>query len=165
MVPAGAHHRLDQFSRTVYRGTAQSFAQDPQALALALDGMDIDHYAALETPWEKTFFLLPLAHSEGLTNQELAVKLSQDLVEGSSKELCEVLEFSAKQARGHRDVIARFGRHPHRNSILGRQSTRWPGGATTALAPGHFGNRTVLFPFALKPLGCEAVADSMTDYL
>jgi uncharacterized protein (DUF924 family) len=51
---------LDQFSRTIHRGAAQAFAQDPKALGLALEGIEIGHYAALETPWEKTFFFLPL---------------------------------------------------------------------------------------------------------
>ena len=50
---------LDQFSRSVYRGTARAFAQDQKALALALQGIEIGHYAALETPWEKIFFFLP----------------------------------------------------------------------------------------------------------
>lgn len=54
---------LDQFSRTIHRGTAQAFAQDAKAVALALEGIDIGHYSALETPWQKTFFLLP--RSEG----------------------------------------------------------------------------------------------------
>jgi uncharacterized protein (DUF924 family) len=77
---------LDQFSRTIHRGTVQAFAQDPKALALALEGIDIGHYAALETPWEKSFFL-PLGHSEDLTNQELAVKLAEELVEEAPQEL------------------------------------------------------------------------------
>jgi len=47
---------LDQFSRTIHRGTAQAFAQDPKARQLALEGLEIGHYAALETPWEKTSF-------------------------------------------------------------------------------------------------------------
>lgn len=114
---------LDQFSRTIHRGTAQAFAQDPKALGLALEGIENGHYAALQTPWEKTFFFLPLGHSENLANQEQSVKLAEELAREASQELCGVLEFSANQARGHRDVIARFGRHPHRNEILGRQST------------------------------------------
>jgi uncharacterized protein (DUF924 family) len=115
---------LDQFSRSIHRGTARAFAQDGKALALALQGIEIGHYAALETPWEKTFFFLPLGHSEDLTQQELAVKLAEELVAEAPAELRRILEHSAAQARGHRDVIARFGRHPHRNAILGRQSTR-----------------------------------------
>ena len=81
--------------------------------------MEVGHYAALETPWEKTFFFLPLGHSENRANQERSVKLAEELAREASQELRGVLEFSASQARGHRDVIARFGRHPHRNEILG----------------------------------------------
>jgi uncharacterized protein (DUF924 family) len=114
---------LDQFSRSLYRGAGRAFAQDQKALALALQGIEIGHYAALETPWEKTFFFLPLGHSEELTHLEVAIKLAEELVEQAPSELRRVLEHSAAQARGHRDVIARFGRHPHRNAVLGRQST------------------------------------------
>jgi uncharacterized protein (DUF924 family) len=114
---------LDQFSRTIYRGTARSFAQDPKARALTVEGIDVGHYAALETPWEKTFFFLPLGHSEDLKYQDMAVKLADELVEEAPVEQRALLEFSASQARGHRDVIARFGRHPHRNEVLGREST------------------------------------------
>jgi uncharacterized protein (DUF924 family) len=114
---------LDQFSRTIHRGSAQAFAQDPKALGLALEGIAIGHYKALQTPWEKTFFFLPLGHSEDLTNLERAVRLAEDLVKEAPQELRGILEFSANQARGHRDIIARFGRHPHRNELLGRQST------------------------------------------
>jgi uncharacterized protein (DUF924 family) len=114
---------LDQFSRSLYRDTARAFAQDPRALALALDGIEIGHYAALDSPWEKTFFFLPLGHSEELKHLDAAVKLAEDLVKQAPAELRKVLEHSAAQARGHRDVIARFGRHPHRNAVLARQST------------------------------------------
>src|SRR5262245_10585155 len=114
---------LDQFSRSVYRNTARAFAQDPKALALVLEGIEVGHFAALETPWEKTFFVLPLGHSEELSNQERAVELTAQLVEQAAPGLRKILEHSASQARGHRDIIARFGRHPHRNALLGRQST------------------------------------------
>jgi uncharacterized protein (DUF924 family) len=114
---------MDQFSRSLYRDTARAFAQDPKALALALEGFEIGHYAALETPWEKTFFLLPLGHSEELSHLDRAVELAEQLAENAPPELHRVLEHSASQARGHREVIARFGRHPHRNKVLGREST------------------------------------------
>jgi uncharacterized protein (DUF924 family) len=114
---------LDQFSRSVYRDTARAFAQDQKALALSLEGIEIGHYAALETPWEKTFFFLPLGHSEQLSHLERAVTLAEQLAASASPELRKILEHSASQARGHRDVIARFGRQPHRNAILGREST------------------------------------------
>ena len=114
---------LDQFSRSFYRGTARAFAQDPKALALALEGLAIGHFTALQTPWEKTFFLLPLGHSEELSHLERAVTLAEQLAANAPPELRKILEHSVSQARGHRDIIARFGRHPHRNAVLGRQST------------------------------------------
>src|SRR5262245_53026006 len=83
---------LDQFSRSLYRGTARAFAQDPKALALALEGIELGHYAALTTPWEKTFFLLPLGHSEELTHLEVAVKLAEELVGQAPVELRRILE-------------------------------------------------------------------------
>lgn len=114
---------LDQFSRTIHRGTARAFALDPKALALALEGIEIGHYDALATPWEKTFFFLPLGHREELVHQDKAVELAEALAAQAPAESRRILEHSASQTRGHRDVIARFGRHPHRNAILGRPST------------------------------------------
>ncbi len=114
---------LDQFSRTSYRGTAQAFAQDAKAVGLTLEGISIGHYSALDTAWQKTFFLLPLGHSEDLRNLDRAVQLAEELVEQVPQEFRWWFEFSVGQARGHRDVILRFGRHPHRNEALGRQST------------------------------------------
>ena len=114
---------LDQFSRSVYRNTAQAYAQDAKALALALEGIDIGHFAKLETPWEKTFFFMPLGHSEELRHLDRVVALAEELAEQQPTKLQKVLQHSASQARGHRDVIARFGRHPHRNALLGRRST------------------------------------------
>ena len=114
---------LDQFSRSLFRNTARAFAQDPKALDLALEGIEIGHYAALATPWEKTFFFLPLGHSEDLSHVQKALRLAEELVEPAPAEFQKILQHSASQARGHRDVIARFARYPHRNAILGRQST------------------------------------------
>jgi uncharacterized protein (DUF924 family) len=114
---------LDQFSRSLYRGDPQAFAQDSKACALTLEGIDIGHYAALKTPWEKTFFILPLGHCEEIENLNLVVKLAEDLVKDSSPEDRALLEFSAAQASRHREIINKFGRHPHRNEILGRKST------------------------------------------
>jgi uncharacterized protein (DUF924 family) len=114
---------LDQFSRSIHRGTARAFAQDQKALALALEGIEIGHYTVLKTPWERTFFFLPLGHSEQLEHLATTVKLAEELVEQAPAGLRRILEHSASQARGHLEVIARFGRHPHRNAVLGRQST------------------------------------------
>ncbi|WP_164928691.1 DUF924 family protein [Gloeobacter violaceus] len=114
---------LDQFSRTIHRGTARAFALDPPALGLALEGIRIGHYAALTTPWQKTFFFLPLGHCEELAHLQIVAELAKALIEAEPRADHELLEFSADQARSHREVIARFGRHPHRNAALGREST------------------------------------------
>src|SRR6185503_3910695 len=70
---------LDQFSRSVFRGTPRAFAQDPKALALALEGIELGHYAALASPWEKTFFSMPLGHSEESKHLAMAVDLAEEL--------------------------------------------------------------------------------------
>jgi uncharacterized protein (DUF924 family) len=114
---------LDQFSRTIHRGTAAAFAQDARARRLARDGLANGHYHALSSPWERTFFFLPLAHGEELADHDAVVGLAQELVDAAPAQLRPVLEFSASQARAHREVIRRFGRHPHRNQALGREST------------------------------------------
>lgn len=114
---------LDQFSRTVYRGSTRAYEQDPQARALVREGMGNGHYDAIRDPWQKTFFFLPLGHSEELADLEWVVQLAEDLACEAPEEQRRMLEFSASQARGHRDVVARFGRHPHRNRILHREST------------------------------------------
>ena len=114
---------LDQFPRTVHRGMAQAFAQDPKAMALSEEGIRNGQYDSLESPWEKTFFVLPLSHSEDLERHDLSVRLTERIAAEAPEALREILSFSAGQARGHRDIIARFGRHPHRNAVLGREST------------------------------------------
>lgn len=114
---------LDQFSRSIHRGSARAFAQDPKALRLALDGIEAGHYAALGTPWQKTFFFMPLGHAEDLAHLDLAVRLADDLARQAPAPFRWWFEFSAQQARGHRDVVSRFGRQPHRNQVLGRRST------------------------------------------
>jgi uncharacterized protein (DUF924 family) len=114
---------LDQFPRSLFKGSARAFAYDAQALSLSRSGIDRGDYDALATPWEKTFFLLPLSHSEDLANHDRAVALSQRLADEAAAPFRDILEFSAGQARAHRGVIARFGRHPHRNEVLERKST------------------------------------------
>ncbi|MHC5937112.1 DUF924 family protein [Nostoc sp.] len=114
---------LDQFSRSIYPGTVQAFAQDSKACQLTIEGINVGHYEALKTPWEKTFFFLPLGHSEDLSKLELAIKLADNLVQEAPQEYRALLEFSAAQARRHRDILIQFGRHPHRNKALERQST------------------------------------------
>ncbi len=114
---------LDQFSRAIHGQHAGAYRNDAMALALAREGLDCGHYAALSCSWERTFFSLPFGHSENLADAELAVELAERIAAEGPEPVRPILEFSASQARGHRDVIARFGRHPHRNALLGREST------------------------------------------
>jgi uncharacterized protein (DUF924 family) len=66
---------------------------------------------------------MPLGHSEELRHLDRVVGLMDELARSAAPELRRGLEHSAAQARGHRDVVARFGRQPHRNAVLGREST------------------------------------------
>jgi uncharacterized protein (DUF924 family) len=115
---------LDQFSRTVWQGTPQAFAQDSLAQQLALQGLECGHYARLRAVWQKTFFVLPLGHAEQQDLLDRCVALCEALVREAPAHLQRLYAFSAAQARGHRDVVARFGRQPHRNAVLGRTSTQ-----------------------------------------
>ena len=114
---------LDQFSRTIHRGTPDAYAQDEKAQALALEGLDRGHYERLPEVWQKLFFSMPLSHSERLDLNERNVALCAALVDAARADLRPIYAFGLSQARGHRDVVARFGRHPHRNALLGRAST------------------------------------------
>src|SRR4029453_8529120 len=134
---------LDQFPRTIHRGTSLAYAQDRKALGLALRGIECGHLAALGSPFEKTFFFLPLGHSEELAHVERAVELAEALAREAAPEHARWLAFSASQARGNRDVIARFGRHPHRNGALGRPS---PAGELDYLARAELVHQRPLLP-------------------
>jgi len=118
---------LDQFSRSVWRNNPRSFAQDTAALALTMEGLSNDHYARLPTPWHKVVFGLPLGHCEGddhLERLDLLIKLREEIATQAPPHLLPVYQSLVKQAQDVRQVIAAFGRHPHRNQLLGRQSTR-----------------------------------------
>jgi uncharacterized protein (DUF924 family) len=114
---------LDQFSRSAYRDTTRAYAQDAKALALAVEGIGNGYYGQIPTVWEKTFFILPLAHSERLSVHQRMVALCEAMIAEAPEELRRIYKFSTSQARGYRDVIARFGRHPNRNAVLGRKSS------------------------------------------
>jgi uncharacterized protein (DUF924 family) len=117
---------LDQFPRGLFAGKAEAYASDPQALRIAEEGLWNGHYDALTQPWEKTFFFLPMAHAEGpghLHRLDRAVALAENVVLDAPERFRMYYQFSLSQARANRDLIARFGRFPHRNDILGRTST------------------------------------------
>ena len=112
----------DQFPRNMYRKTPRSFAFDTLARRFCRSGLQPDFYAALR-PIERTFLHLPLTHSELLPDQEQAVALCAALVEQVAPSQKECFSGYLSFAIRHRDIIARFGRFPHRNRILQRQST------------------------------------------
>ncbi|MBL6990326.1 MAG: DUF924 domain-containing protein [Bacteriovoracaceae bacterium] len=103
---------LDQFSRNIYRETARAFSQDQMALTLAQEAVAQGVDQAI-TNQQKAFLYMPYMHSESLIIHEEAIKLF------SRPNLSHNLEYEIK----HRDIIAKFGRYPHRNKILGREST------------------------------------------
>ncbi len=113
---------LDQFSRNIHRRSPRAFAYDEQALEVALDGIDAGHDMAL-APVARSFFYLPLEHSEELGHQERCVQLMDELRQEVPDEKSELFDAFFDYAVKHRDIIAKFGRFPHRNAILGRPST------------------------------------------
>jgi uncharacterized protein (DUF924 family) len=112
---------LDQFPRNIYRGTAMAYAQDDKALRLAVSGMQFGADAALD-PIERMFFYMPLMHAESLDVQDEGVAAFRRLLDEAQPELRSYFEGCLRDAQLHRDLVARFGRFPHRNAILGRDS-------------------------------------------
>jgi uncharacterized protein (DUF924 family) len=104
---------LDQFPRQIWRGSAMAFAGDGQALALSLAAVERGWVAAEPELERRQFWLMPQMHSEELAVQEAALPLFERFTDARTAEF----------ARRHRDVIARFGRFPHRNAALGRVSS------------------------------------------
>jgi len=133
---------LDQFTRNLFRGEAGAFAGDAKALRLALAMIDGGEHMALD-PLQRWFVYLPLEHAEDLALQHRSVALfaemaSQARADGASlpgsvragdgrtppaQDLAEVMASALDYAERHRDVVQRFGRFPHRNAALGREST------------------------------------------
>jgi uncharacterized protein (DUF924 family) len=113
---------LDQFPRQIYRGTALAFAYDGEALALTLSGMQSAADGALNIV-ERLFFYMPLQHAESTEVQDESVSAYRRLLAESPAEMRSTFEESLQYAQEHRELIRRFGRFPHRNQLLGREST------------------------------------------
>lgn len=108
---------LDQFPRNMFRGIPRSFEADAQALQIAQTA--IARWETLELlPVKRMFLYYPFMHSENLAHQHQAVAFFKALTD-IAPELASALEYAYR----HRDIIAKFGRFPHRNAILGRPST------------------------------------------
>lgn len=107
----------DQFPRNMFRRTPQAFATDPQALSLAKYAVAAGYDAGMSDV-EKLFLYMPFAHSEVLEDQERSIELfGRCSLEGPMGER------GMKDAVEHRDIVKKFGRFPHRNAVLGREST------------------------------------------
>ena len=113
---------VDQFSRNLFRGDARAFEHDPLARRWTLDGIRAGDDRSLRVI-ERVFFYLPLEHSESLDDQRLAVQLFANLRDEAPAALLGNFAGFLDYAQRHHDVIARFGRFPHRNAVLGRRST------------------------------------------
>lgn len=112
----------DQFPRNIFRGQRTSFAFDSLALKTSKDGVagksdKFLHWA------ERVFYYMPFMHSESLTDQEQSLALYQNLVMETPKPFRDNVEENYDYAIRHYEIIKRFGRFPHRNQILKRQST------------------------------------------
>lgn len=103
---------LDQFPRNMFRNSPRAWAADPVARGVANRALDRG-FDAMVPPRERSFFYLPLMHSETLADQERCVALYQATGEPNGIKYAEI----------HRDIIATFGRFPHRNPQLGRKTT------------------------------------------
>ena len=106
---------MDQLSRNVFRGTAEAFAADPHALAIARAAI-ARGYDQVLTPRQRMFFYLPFEHSENMQDQDESVRLFDTVREALGRH---TVDYAAR----HRDVIREFGRFPHRNTVLGRIGT------------------------------------------
>ncbi|CAH1650755.1 MULTISPECIES: DUF924 family protein [unclassified Chelatococcus] len=102
----------DQFPRNAFRGTGHMYATDPLARLYARQSQALGHMERVE-PALRLFFCLPFSHSEDEADQDIAVSLNRQLGQPW-----------LEHAEGHRDIIRRFGRFPHRNPMLGRETTR-----------------------------------------
>jgi uncharacterized protein (DUF924 family) len=113
---------LDSFPRHIWRGTARAFAQDAKALDLTLQGLQQGADATL-TVLERLFFYLPLTRSESAAIQDEALAAFRRLP-GEAQEGCRpALEWALAEAQTQAGLIARFGRFPQLNQLLGRRST------------------------------------------
>ena len=99
---------LDQFPRNMFRGSARAFASDAQARRSTKEGIARGFNRAMRSGVRRDFFYMPLMHSEALEDHDLLLGCGHG---------------DNRYAREHREIIARFGRYPHRNAALGRVST------------------------------------------
>jgi uncharacterized protein (DUF924 family) len=113
---------LDQFSRNMYRGQREAFGQDSLARAITVRALDREFDDQLSVPG-KVFLCHPFTHSESPIDQDRAVNTYELMVDRVSDDWKPFVQSFVNHAKGHRDLIQRFGRFPHRNAAMVRQST------------------------------------------
>ena len=115
---------LDQFSRNIYRESPGSFAQDELALNIVLRGLK-NGLDMKMMPFQRAFFYMPLMHSEEINIQKKSVEYFSGLAKEykNSEDYANLVEQNKRYAVLHHDIIEKFSRYPHRNGILGREST------------------------------------------
>jgi uncharacterized protein (DUF924 family) len=116
---------LDQFPRSLWRDSPAAYAQDIKAARLALEGIESGDIYEL-APWEMTFFVIAITHCEGpnhLARMLMLDDVVEEIIQKLPQQLVEVGPRLRAQHATVKDIIASFGRHPHRNPILSRPST------------------------------------------
>jgi len=113
---------LDQFSRNIFRGQPRAFAQDARARAVTEQAL-AEGDAKVLAPMERAFLYMPLMHAEDVDAQRRNVELCEALHREAPPDLEAELAKQLKYAKLHAQIIDRFGRFPHRNAVLGREST------------------------------------------
>jgi uncharacterized protein (DUF924 family) len=109
---------LDQFSRNLFRGSAKAFLGDARAREIAVEAIARGYDQRYPFP-DRVFFYLPFEHCETLANQDRYIALLEGCAREFGEQAVEFLEYGHR----HRDIIKRFGRFPHRNAALGRETT------------------------------------------
>lgn len=137
---------LDQFRRHIYRGTVKAFSHDNQALKISIEGTITGDHKKLSAI-QRMFFFMPLQRSESIKIQEKSVAIFRALADSVSATLRETFLTAANFAELRRDIVAEFGRFPHRNPILGREDTAAES-AYLASINGHQSDKII------EPPGC-----------
>ncbi len=113
---------LDQFPRNVYRESPQAWATDPKAQQITLTAIKSQQDQEL-WPIQRVFLYMPLMHAEDRLMQQNCVDLFAQMVQDSADQSPNPYQNNLDFAKAHADIIERFGRFPHRNIILGRETT------------------------------------------
>jgi uncharacterized protein (DUF924 family) len=117
---------FDQFSRNLYRNDPAAFENDARALSAAREAVDRGIDRGVEPRFaldERVFFYMPFMHSEDLADQDRCIALFSALSDEQPEPLKKYADNFTDFARRHQVIVARFGRFPHRNAVLGREST------------------------------------------